>query len=596
MGLLQRAIETYDANAALIGAYIEGKEPLAPIGHVLTRADLEITINREGKFLGARRVEKTEGKILIPVTEESGSRTNSPAAHPLCDQLKYVSALGDREHDLYCEGLREWMNSTDSHPFLRAIFTYVESETILDDLEKKGLLDGAGKDSEKQMVRWRVIGFEGEEPACWKNRKLFSAFVSYYSHRIADRDTGLCMVEGKEEALAAQHPKGIIPVNGNAKLISANDKNGFTYRGRFLQDWQAETVGYEASQKAHNALRWLASEEGVREFSGSCIFLCWNPKGKEILKPMRGIPRDESMSARKPSDYREKLRNTLLSFRKENQLCSTDSVILASFDAATTGRLALTYYNEISLDTFLDRMQKWDDHCCWYGKNGISAANLPQIVDCAFGTQRNAWLETDERVRRQHLQRLLNCKINGGIFPADVVMALTQRASMPQNYDKSVWRQIVQTACSALQKYRYDTNPNQGGNEMAWELDRKDRSFQYGRLLAVMERLEEDYYKKTQQESRQTSAIKYMSEFRKRPFTVFGRVDRHLQQAYLNRVDPWAANRYRRLKGEIVAILSEFPEAELNRPLSDLYLMGYELQRNAFFTKKDANDTNTEEE
>ena len=131
---------------------------------------------------------------------------------------------------------------------------------------------------------------------------------------------------------------------------------------------------------------------------------------------------------------------------------------------------------------------------------------------------------------------------------------------------------------------------------MAWELDRRDRSFQYGRLLAVMERLEEDYYKKTQQESRQTKAIKYMSEFRKRPFTVFGRVDRHLQQAYLNRVDPWAANRYRRLKGEIVAILSEFPEAELNRPLSDLYLMGYELQRNAFFTKKDANDTNTEEE
>lgn len=131
---------------------------------------------------------------------------------------------------------------------------------------------------------------------------------------------------------------------------------------------------------------------------------------------------------------------------------------------------------------------------------------------------------------------------------------------------------------------------------MAWELDRKDRSFQYGRLLAVMERLEEDYYHKTQQESRQTSAIKYMSEFRKRPFTVFGRVDRHLQQAYLNRVDPWPANRYRRLKGEIVAILSEFPEAELNRPLSDLYLMGYELQRNAFFTKKDANDNNTEEE
>ena len=31
------------------------------------------------------------------------------------------------------------------------------------------------------------------------------------------------------------------------------------------------------------------------------------------------------------------------------------------------------------------------------------------------------------------------------------------------------------------------------------------------------------------------------------------------------------------------SILREFPENELNQPLEDLYLMGYELQRNAFF-------------
>jgi len=36
MGLLQRAIETYDANTALIGVYRDGHEPLAPIGHILT--------------------------------------------------------------------------------------------------------------------------------------------------------------------------------------------------------------------------------------------------------------------------------------------------------------------------------------------------------------------------------------------------------------------------------------------------------------------------------------------------------------------------------------------------------------------------------
>ena len=129
---------------------------------------------------------------------------------------------------------------------------------------------------------------------------------------------------------------------------------------------------------------------------------------------------------------------------------------------------------------------------------------------------------------------------------------------------------------------------------MAWELDKRDRSFQYGRLLAVMDRAEQDYYYKTQ-ESRQTNAIKFMSEFRQRPFFVFERIDRHLNQAYLNRIELWQANRYERLTDEIIGIIREFPEEELNRPLSYLYLMGYELQRNAFFTKNETNEADEEE-
>ena len=129
---------------------------------------------------------------------------------------------------------------------------------------------------------------------------------------------------------------------------------------------------------------------------------------------------------------------------------------------------------------------------------------------------------------------------------------------------------------------------------MAWELDKRDRSFQYGRLLAVMDRAEQDYYYKTQ-ESRQTNAIKFMSEFRQRPFYVYERVNRHLHQAYLNRIEPWQANRYERLTREIIGIIREFPEEELNKPLPDLYLMGYDLQRNAFFARKETSNTDEEE-
>lgn len=595
MGLLQRAIETYDASAALAGVYREGHEPLAPISHIIANAHIEITLNKQGEFRGAKLLGKKDGRTIIPVTEKSGGRTSGLAAHPLCDQIKYVAPDDEEAHDLYLRELCAWEESDYAHPILSAVRAYVEGKTIITDLLNCGIIKANTVHEDKtikQMIRWRVDGCEPEEPDCWKNKKLFSLFQDYYDSVICYRDHVLCMVSGKNDLTVLQHPSGIIAKPFKAKLISFNE-DGFTYRGRFIEDWQAATVGYIASQKAHNALRWLASEQGVWEFSGKRIFLCWNPEGKAVPQPMRRVPRAETAPVRKPSDYKKQLQGTLLSFREDHQLKNEDRAVLVSFDAATTGRLAVTYYNEIGLETFLRRMEDWDGHCCWYaGKLGIQAMSLLDIVDCAFGVERDKKLTTDGNILGQHLQRLLHCKMDGGIFPLDILRALTQRASSPLGYEKANWRRILRTACAALQKYRYDTK--QGGNEMAWALDKKNRSFQYGRLLAAMERLEEDYYSKTQ-EGRQTNAIKYMSEFKRRPFAVFERVNQHLQLAYLSRVEPWQAARYKRLVGEIVGILREFPEEELNRPLEDIYLMGYELQRNAFFTKNQTDD-NTEEE
>lgn len=587
MGLMQRAIETYDNNEKRVGIYIEGGEPLAPIGHILTKADIEITLSKDGEFLTARRIDKSEPKILIPVTEESGGRSGTKAnerPHPLCDAYKYYSA----EENYFLPQLKKWIESKYSHPFLKVIYDYLSANKIYGDVIKT--VDSLNDDD---FICWRVNGILGEVPECWKNTNLFNAFVNYYCDSIQSRDASVCMVYGNAAPSAIQHPKGIIAINGNAKLISANDSSGFTYRGRFMDAEQACTVGYVASQKAHNAIRWLAAEQGVRETVGNRVFICWNPQGTRIPKPMRRLRNTESNPIYMPSDYKKELQKSLYSYRQSTNLKGTDCVVTAVFDAATSGRLSLAYYNEISAGLFLDRLYEWDEHCCWYnGKFGIQSPSLLQIVDYAFGTQRGNFVETDDRIQRQHLQRLLDCKVSGGVFPNDIVQCLTNRASSPLNYDEQIWRNILFAACAAIQKYNFDTK--KGGNEMAWELDKKDRSFQYGRLLAAMERAEEDYYYRTQ-ESRQTNAIKFMSEFRQRPFYVFERINRSLNQAYLNRIEGWQAKRYERIVGEIFAILKEFPENELNKPLDNNYLMGYELQRNAFFNKSEITYNETEE-
>ncbi len=191
----------------------------------------------------------------------------------------------------------------------------------------------------------------------------------------------------------------------------------------------------------------------------------------------------------------------------------------------------------------------------------------------------------------QQLQRLIACRVDGARIPQDLVQAVVNRASNPLALEMSVWRNVVFTACAVIQKYYAPMLKEDIC--MEWELDRPDRSFQFGRLLAVMDRAEADYYYKAD-EDRQTNAIKSLAAFKKMPLDVFERVNCQLENAYLYRIKPWQRNRYRRLRGEIVAILSEFSREELNKPLDPFYLIGYELQRNAFFNQNDM--TENEEE
>ena len=288
MGLMQAAVETYDMlEKRYAGKVVENQAALAPISHILTNAQIEITLDGNGKYLSGTLLDKSEPKIIIPVTEESSGRTSSPCAHPLCDQLGYLAEYNEEKHKLYVDQLTEWNESAHSHPLLAPVLNYIRGGTILQDLSRSSVitLDKDGKPAdEKMLVRWRV-NYPGERIESWRDQNLFQSFIAYYRDKKATEEMAVCMISGEKKPIATQHPKGVIAINGNAKLISANDSNGFTYRGRFLDDEQALTVSYEMSQKAHNALRWLVSDQGVHTcthmFEEKGLFFVGIPTEKE---------------------------------------------------------------------------------------------------------------------------------------------------------------------------------------------------------------------------------------------------------------------------------------------------------------------------
>lgn len=599
MGLMKQAYDTYcTLEAKYCGVYGLEKEPLVPVSHQIAKAEIEITLNADGQLLDARQVGKDEAAIIMPVTEASAGRTgDTSCAHPLCDQIRFLSPQYPQKYEAYLTQLHKWEKSPYSHPKLKAIARYVEKGTILEDMERFGVIargeDGLAPKDGKQVVCWRVdSGKIDEISACWKDRSLFQAFIDYYASTKQEKPV-FCMVSGEYAPPATQHPKKIINTSANAKLISANDSSGFTYRGRFIDDGQAMTMSYDASQKIHNAIHWLAANQGV--YIGGRTFLCWNPKGIALPKPHASFLQRTKEKQIKYSDYRKALSETLRGWK--NTIPGDAGAVVASFDAATSGRLSLTYYSEMLAGDFLERLYEWDLICCWeHFPFGVQSPSLYQIAACAYGTQRvsngQSRMEVDDRILRQQVQRLLACRVDKGRIPTDIVQAIIAKGSNLQILERAVREEVLSTACAVIRKYHFDWHQEE--LKMTLEPEKKDVSYQYGRLLAVFEKIERDTYDKD--EMREPNAIRMQSVFSRRPQYASRILWEQMKKAYYPRLKPGTRTFYDRLIGEIVEQISACSNGSREEALKDTYFIGYYLQRNALYTSQNNKENHEEEE
>lgn len=583
MGLLQTAFRTYEGQADKIGVVKENREPLVPVAHMITNSQIEIALSQDGVFRSAQKVEKGDSKIIIPVTVESANRTSDTTKqpHPLSDQLQFLTPLYQKRFSCYMENLKKWNDSAFSHPKLSAILTYLQGGTILSDLAGEGVIvldeSGKPKKDEKSVVRWRVASPQGIEATCWTDNTLFEKYTAYYMEQCKDVEKDICLVSGKEDMVCQTHPKGVVSASYGAKLISANDSSGFTYRGRFTEANQAYSIGYTASQKAHNALHWIAANQGV--IIGGRTFLCWNPNGQEVPQSLF-FHSEKDKTAPNFAEYQKEIRLTLGGYGQKLQ---DEDVVIACLEAATTGRLSVTYYNEIKGSDFLERLNHWYETVCWQSRYGVQSPALRQIVNCAFGNERANFIEADEGLLREHTQRLLICALEKQPIPMDIVRALAARANNPLGYKKAGNRErLLSTACAVIRSYR---NNQLNREEWTLTLDKTNtnRSYLWGRLLAIAEKIERDTY--GEEEGREPNAIRMQTVFSQRPAYAW-RIIYESLLPYLRRHTPGLRAYYHNLIDEVSAMFEADDYAQ-NKRLEDVYLFGYSHQRNALYQKKE---------
>lgn len=618
MGLFQKAVETYNRMEGLAGAESEERKAvLAPVGFITTGVKIAITLTENGEFVKAEHIadtftdnkgktQKREKKIIIPATEKSAGRTSSSAKftpHPLCDKLMFICPEYKESYAAYLSQLEEWCNSEYACSEIKAILEYVKKGTVRADVAS-----AYGKKAVKDtdFVCWRVLSDNCAQPEeVWKNQTVINSYINYCQSKAdASSEKALCYVSGEFVTSAQQHLKGVVSYLPSAKLISANDKENFTYRGRFTDDAEALTMGFISSQKAHNALKWIISNDG---FSfGSRLIVCWNPKGKKTLNPTVSLfPKFSGTEENPtPTNYRDILAKTVLGYKKELDL--TDETVTAIFDASmpNSGRLAVCYYSEMAAYDFLERLRFWDETVAWiHPAYGVTSPALKNIVDAAYGVLRKEnekqKTETDEKVLSEAMQRLLLCRLERSPFPADIMRCAVQKCSSLQLYDndgKSKNRdEQLFTTCAIIKKYRYDRFKEEW--IMALEPEKKNRSYQFGRLLAVLEKAERDAFDSDDDsdEKREPNAMRMQMLFVKRPMYAAKLIIEQLKNAYYPRLKPGTRNRYDKLIGEIMLVISGCPEGETGKPLGEEYLMGYYLQKNALYTKKNNDNKESEE-
>lgn len=649
MSWLEKCYETYENCQQEIGIQkfqAEGDKrsyvPLLPVAHTTQLVNIEVELDQNGNFQDARLLAKDEQTTIIPCTEESSARTSGIVPHPLVDKLQYIAADypaygGTKKSgwNLYHTQLQDWCSSPYADAKVCAVLRFLEKGCLVASLVQKHILflDENGKmptkwtgnkdekpkiletlasaDQTESFVRFRVGGIDLAQ-----DEAVRESFIHYYEMK--QQRVDYCTVQGKQMAVSTLSPYKIRNPGDRAKLISSNDSTNYTYRGRFVTAEQALSIGYETTQKAHSALRWLISKQGCS--NGDQTVVVWGTKGE----PIPDITTDSmdlgddfaaafaqlgqpQLPPATESEYAERFNKAIQGYGKA--LDEKANTVVMILDSATQGRLSIRYYRELAGSELMKNITDWHRNFAWqlnyrsapesaepgqkpkWKRVSFWGAPSPaDIAKAAYGEK------ADKKIIQQTVERLVPCITEGKYLPRDLMLSAMHRATAGIGLEPWEYQKTCGIACALICGY-YHRNKKEDfvmtdGKYVDETID--DRSYLFGRILACAEQIERRVQSQTG-ETRPTNAERLRLVFVQRPAKTTALLQQKLTP-YLNRMRANGVSRDKRYSTlqELVGRLGA--EKYTNKPLNELYLLGYACQMMDFREENAAYNKNTAEE
>lgn len=351
------------------------KKALIPYGHTTLPVSLSVLVGVNGCIRGVAKIKRT---IIIPCTEESMGRTIKPVPHPLFDQLQYVdSERSPEKTSMYLQQLAKWKGDDAK---LEAVFRCVSEHSISEAAAHYGV-ELTDKDDKAGVCFEVQIGLEDSDLSNDVDiRNRWIAYLQRSQHKLGKDIFGEDLYTP-----TTNFPKKVVSSDANAKLLSANDSTNFTFRGRFSSKEQALLVDSASSQKINSTLRWLVNNHGT--LTGNQAIVVWaikRPEEKPVLNPQSGSfdfddffspIADESKALH--DDISDALNATNVQYAKifsrvlrgyegaEDLKKHNDPMVVVILDAATTGRLGVTFYCELQKDEYIKRILQWHVDAAW---------------------------------------------------------------------------------------------------------------------------------------------------------------------------------------------------------------------------------------
>lgn len=561
--------------------------------------------------------------------------------------------------NVYMAQMYDWIHSDafrtaspEAQECIPPVYEYLKKGTLIDDLAKAipEFADGVvnkPKETLKNSVKFAVKGMKNDGPEdLSENKYAWEAWICYatsparlddYQRRVGQAEAaandveyeepkekkmvvhrGVCYATGAEDVpLYTKGPKSIVRQGDNAKLLpvqygtaDAPATGKYTFLSEYFRSSeQAMTVSNEAVQKSTIMLRWLCDHQGWAPVSsgGNQVLVVWDKLNPASISPATLMTTDIV----KPLGTQEKAANYEPNSMVQKMIwreCNgyevdgiselSKDIVVMMLENTSTGRCAISYYNEISADDFLQGAINWHN-CAGWGIADYDTVDMmlraPSVRDMLLAILGDGYWNSKSTVAivPRFFEALVKC-VNSIQSPVpmhcvnmaflNLKRSMSFMANVGGNYEQARrnHRRALIATCGMIRR-----NLNLvGGEHMSAIIDFEctDRDYLYGRALAYFDNIEEwaqNAAAKTRGggSSRPTNAWKLMTAYYAQPEATCMRLMKFINP-YVTRL--WEYPSLHKKMDDLNGIIANIGGRGGNNPLGPKGMLGYSAQQEYF--------------